>query len=85
MRTAWALALVVLAGCSASTSQPEPAVPLASSPIIPCTDPRPELCTMQYAPACASLAAGGFRTYASSCNACADSAVAGYQNGPCSE
>lgn len=85
MRIAWALALLVVAGCSTVTSQPEPAAPLASNPIIPCTDPRPELCTMQYAPACASLAAGGFRTYASACNACADSAVTGYQNGPCSE
>ena len=85
MRIAWALALLVVAGCSTVTSQPGPAAPLASNPIIPCTDPRPELCTMQYAPACASLAAGGFRTYASACNACADSAVTGYQNGPCSE
>jgi hypothetical protein len=85
MRIAWALALLAVAGCSTVTSQPEPSAPLASNPIIPCTDPRPELCTMQYAPACASLAKGGFWTYASACNACADSAVVGYQNGPCSE
>lgn len=85
MRIAWAGVLLVLAGCSTSASRPGPAAPLASDPITPCTEPRPELCTMQYAPACASLIAGGFRTYASDCNACADEAVAGYQNGPCSE
>ena len=85
MRIVWAAALLVLAGCSATASKPEPALPLASDPIVPCTEPRPELCTMEYAPACGSLVAGGFRTYASACNACADSAVAGYQNGSCSE
>lgn len=85
MRTAWAIALLALAGCGTTGVQPAPAAPLVSNPITPCAEPRPELCTMQYDPACGSLVAGGFRTYASPCNACADPAVAGYQNGPCSE
>ncbi len=85
MRIAWAIALLILAGCSTSASQPAPAFSLASDPLTPCTDPRPELCTMQYAPVCASMVDEGFRTYASACNACADQAVAGYQSGPCSE
>jgi hypothetical protein len=85
MRIACAATLLVLAGCSIPASQPGPAAPLAANPVIPCTEPRPQVCTMQYAPACAHLAAGGFRTYASGCNACADPAVAGYQEGPCKE
>lgn len=85
MRLVWVAVLLALAGCSATANRPGPAAPLASDPITPCADPRPELCTMEYAPACGSLLAGGFRTYASSCSACADTAVAGYQNGPCSE
>ncbi len=85
MRIAWAAALLVLAGCSTPASQPAPAVPLAPGPVTSCTDPRPQVCTMEYAPVCASLAVGGFRTYASGCNACADEAVSGYQQGPCSE
>lgn len=85
MRLAWVAVLLALAGCTATANRPGPAAPLASDPLTPCTDPRPELCTMEYAPACGSLAAGGFRTYASGCNACADAAVVGYQSGPCSE
>ena len=85
MRIAWAIALLVLAGCGTTGTPAVPAEPLATNPIVPCAEPRPELCTMQYAPACGSLVAGGFRTYASACNACADHEVAGYQSGPCSE
>ena len=85
MRVAWVAVLLVLTGCAATANRPGPAAPLASDPITPCSDPRPELCTMQYAPACGSLVDGGFRTYASGCNACSDPAVAGYQQGPCSE
>ena len=85
MRNAWALALLALVGCSGPATRPEPASPLASDPITRCPELRPEVCTMEYAPVCGSLLAGGFRTYASGCNACADEAVAGYQNGPCKE
>ena len=80
MRTACvAAALLALAGC-ASTA-PQSPDPMAT----PCTDPRPELCTMEYAPACAELASGDRREYASACNACADTAVTGYVSGPCPE
>ena len=57
----------------------------SSSEGVACVDPRPQVCTMQYAPACATLIAGGSKEYASSCNACADDAVAGYAAGPCPE
>jgi len=71
-----AAALLLLSACAA---QPEP------STITQCTDPRPQVCTMEYAPACATLVAGGQKEYASPCNACADDAVAGYVTGPCPE
>jgi len=38
---------------------------------------------MEYWPVCATLAAGGSKTYASGCNACADIAVASYSDGAC--
>lgn len=77
MRTTLGIAAaLVLAGCSA---QPP------ASPMTACSEPRPQVCTMEYAPVCADLVAGGSRQYSSACNACADDAVAGYLNGDCPE
>jgi len=79
MRSVCAVAaLFLLASCA--TKQPEP-----QDPVTQCTDPRPQVCTMEYAPACAQLVAGGSKEYASACNACADDAVAAYVAGPCPE
>ena len=72
-----ALLLTFVAGCE---TQPTPTL------VTQCTDPRPQVCTMEYAPVCADLVAGGGRKqYASACNACADDAVSGYLNGECPE
>lgn len=79
MRTASSLALLILITACAS---PEP---VDTSPLVQCSDPRPQVCTMEYAPACATLKAGGQKEYASGCNACADDAVASYLPGPCAE
>jgi hypothetical protein len=79
MRIPGALACtLVLAACAS----PEPADTAALNR---CTEPRPQVCTMEYAPACATLIAGGQKEYASGCNACADDAVASYEPGPCPE
>jgi hypothetical protein len=48
-----------------------------------CEAPRPQVCTMEYAPVCAYLLAGGSRDYSSGCNACADDAVAVHLPGSC--
>lgn len=50
-----------------------------------CEAPRPQLCTMRYAPVCATLAGGGQATYSSGCNACADEAVVSYRDGRCED
>lgn len=50
-----------------------------------CTEPRPQVCTMEYNPVCAEMVAGGNKEYASACNACADDAVSGYLRGTCPE
>ena len=78
MRTACAAALVfLLSACAGQTPE--------SSSVTQCTEPRPQVCTMEYAPTCAVLIAGGQKEYASACNACADDAVAAYAPGPCPE
>ena len=78
MRIACGIAAVLwLAACATP--------PPAANPLTRCADPRPQVCTMQYDPACATLIAGGVKEYSSGCNACADDAVAGYEPGPCPE
>lgn len=78
MRSPWmAAALLLLVGCS---GQPTPSTSLAL-----CSDPRPQVCTMEYAPVCAALTKGGTKEYASACNACASDEVTGWEQGPCPE
>jgi hypothetical protein len=50
-----------------------------------CAEPRPQVCTMIYAPVCAEHRDGRFETHASACNACADETVLAYAEGVCEE
>jgi len=48
-----------------------------------CTDPRPEICTMEYRPVCATLTDASVKTFASGCSACSDAQVASWVEGEC--
>ena len=48
-----------------------------------CTEPRPEVCTMDYNPVCATRADGSTATYPNGCGACADAAVVSHRPGTC--
>ncbi len=48
-----------------------------------CTEPRPEICTMDYQPVCALLENGSYKTYSNGCSACSDLAVIRYHDGIC--
>lgn len=84
-RTALSAAVISIAfvaglgGCAAD--------PLADSSQstgpIACTEPRPQVCTMIYAPVCAEHRDGHRETHASDCNACADDTVVAHSAGPC--
>lgn len=77
MRTALAAALLLsLAGCE---TQPTPTL------FTQCPAERPQVCTMEYNPVCATLASGGRKTYSSPCNACADDKVTQHLGGACPE
>ena len=45
--------------------------------------PRPQICTMDYRPVCATLDNGEVAEYANGCGACADENVAGWVEGQC--
>jgi hypothetical protein len=51
--------------------------------LILCENPRPEICTREYNPVCATLVDGGQRTGSTGCTACSDPKVVGYRMGKC--
>ena len=48
-----------------------------------CSDPRPEVCTLDWTPVCGATSTGSTKTYANACNACSDKEVVGYIPGEC--
>jgi hypothetical protein len=49
----------------------------------PCADPRPQMCTRDYRPACGSRKDGSRKTYGNACSACADPDVTVQVAGAC--
>ena len=85
-RLALALVVIVLPACAAQPAVSPSSVAGATAPDAPiaCTPPRPEVCTMVYAPVCATLAnEPAPAQYSSPCNACADDRVVAYREGAC--
>jgi hypothetical protein len=72
--------LLGLGGCAAG--QPVADTAEAAGPVA-CAEPRPQVCTMIYAPVCAEHRDGHRETHASDCNACADETVVAHRDGPC--
>ncbi len=58
-------------------------VPSEENIIVTCTEPRPQICTNEYKPVCATLENNKQETYATGCTACADKFVLSYRNGVC--
>jgi len=51
---------------------------------VQCTNPRPQVCTMDYTPVCASRTeTAEMASYANACTACADVTVSYHQLGAC--
>ena len=55
----------------------------ANAIVTQCVEPRPQMCTMDYRPACATLNDGAERTYANGCSACSDVEVKSWIEGDC--
>ena len=51
-----------------------------------CTEPRPEICTMDYTPVCGLQRVSGveqWKTFSNACTACSDSSVIAYVKDAC--
>ena len=66
-------------------SAPEEEINIDVEDLVICTEPRPQVCTMDYNPVCGQLQDGSFKTYSNGCGSCSDSAVVGYREGECSK
>jgi len=51
--------------------------------LLPCQDPRPEVCTQQYDPVCARHKNGTYQSYANACMACSYPEVQAYRADAC--
>ena len=84
---------IALAGCAqageSTETEPAPAVteerPDDASQLSMCTDPRPEICTQNYAPVCGVHEDGSRQTYSNGCMACSNPEVVGSLPEPCPE
>ena len=70
-------------GLVACASTPPPGEPMAGA--TQCEEPRPQVCTADYRPVCATLADGSQKTYSNGCSACGDPAVGAWVEGECAE
>ena len=72
--------------CSVPVSNKPAASQSDSQVFTHCTEPRPEICTREYNPVCATLnTKNQQKTYGNGCSACADPAVTKYRPGPCEQ
>jgi hypothetical protein len=98
MRITVAAVALLLAGCGAAAPEvggASPSAMTARDDYVACTEPRPEICTMEYVPVCALRATGiqcvtepcdgAFEriTRPNGCGACEDADVTGYVAGAC--
>jgi hypothetical protein len=80
--------LLVLAGslvtaCASENKKNEVNDEPGALDLIICEEPRPQICTREYNPVCATLKDGSNRTGATGCTSCSDHEVVGYRMGRC--
>lgn len=74
---------LLLVGCATNNDEKIDLNEPGALDIILCEEPRPQICTREYDPVCATLKDGSIRTGATGCTSCSDSEVLGYKMGAC--
>jgi len=86
--------IILVASCISTKTKESPQKVIKPVTYQKCTKPRPQVCTREYKPVCATIDADircikspcpstKKRTYATACTACADPKVYGYVVGLC--
>ena len=76
-------AIGLLACGHADVIETQAAVKDVEAKVTVCTEPRPQLCTMEYLPVCGSTSTAEKKTYGNGCGACGDAEVISYVDGEC--
>ncbi len=71
------IAVVLLFGCDLKLGNEDMDVDTV------CSEPRPEVCTREYAPVCGYKSDGKSKTYSNGCTSCTEKEIIGYKNGEC--
>ncbi len=71
---------LLLASCAHHQSQQDPSSPLSGKI---CTDPRPEICTMDYNPVCGLDINQEKSDFPNACSACSNAGIVSWVKGPC--
>jgi len=83
-----------LVACASQPNTEKPATKQTDNQLTLCKEPRPQVCTREYRPVCATLKADTpcdkddcgtehKKTYATGCTACANPSVLSYSSGKC--
>ncbi|RLA06346.1 MAG: hypothetical protein DRQ54_06690 [Gammaproteobacteria bacterium] len=56
---------------------------IADTSATQCVEPRPQMCTMDYRPVCATMGDGIEKTFANGCSACSDEEAKSWVEGDC--
>lgn len=80
-----AMTLMMIGGCSSYTTVEDNGGEMAADTEQPtaCTEPRPQMCTMDYRPVCGTTKSGEKKTYSNGCGACSVPSVLSYLPGEC--
>lgn len=77
---------ILSTACCTTAVKPAPATETqVTQAQVACTDPRPQMCTMNYLPVCATLKSQANKTYSNGCGACSDADVQYYVAEACPE
>ena len=74
---------VLTVGCTTSADEKNDINDPGALDLILCEEPRPQICTREYNPVCATLKDGSKRTGSTGCTSCSDPKVVGYKKGAC--
>lgn len=74
---------VLVVGCATKGDEKNNINEPGALDLIICEEPRPQICTREYDPVCATMMDGSSKTDSTGCASCSDPDVVGFKKGTC--